>query len=74
MIVYDDYNRIIYTLDDKNVHTIDGHQTKHRTNGPASYWNNTNLSYWYLFGEYHRYYGPANTFDYPWFLHGKLIK
>lgn len=33
-------------------------QDLHRTNGPASIWNDGRW-YWYSFGNYHRYYGPS---------------
>jgi hypothetical protein len=44
----------------------------HRTNGPARKWND-GVEAWFLFGEYHRYYGPQDV-DGSWWLHGNLIK
>ena len=44
----------------------------HRANGPASIWDD-GVEAWYLFGEYHRYYGPQDIDD-SWWLHGEQIK
>lgn len=55
--------RTVYALD----HEL------HRTNGPASIWNDGRW-YWYSFGNYHRYYGPQNLSAGDWMIHGRMIK
>lgn len=55
---------------------------KHRPNGPASMWLLTNRNFWYLYGQRHRYYGPAENEFFPgtddytgnWYLHGDRVK
>jgi hypothetical protein len=44
----------------------------HRTDGPASIWSD-GVCGWYLFGKYHRYYGPQDVDD-SWWLHGTQLK
>lgn len=44
----------------------------HRANGPASMWDD-GVYGWYLFNEYHRYYGPQDI-DGSWWIHGVLVK
>lgn len=44
----------------------------HRANGPASIWQD-GVYGWYLFGEYHRYYGQQDV-DGSWWIHGDLVK
>ena len=48
------------------------HDVPHRPNGPAMEWDNGNY-YWWLYGDRHRYYGPANNASH-WYIHDKLIK
>lgn len=44
----------------------------HRTNGPGiRLWKGE--WYWFLFGKWHRYYGPVSHGN-NWFIHGKKIK
>ena len=56
-------------------HKVDG--KLHKVNGPACIWKIGNYSGWALFGECHRYYGPAASLIgnvERWWLHGDLIK
>jgi hypothetical protein len=41
----------------------------HRVNGPAIYWDDGDWSWW-LYGQCHRYYGPANIRG-AWYIHGR---
>ena len=45
----------------------------HRADGPAM-WHSDGFHSWYLFGAWHRYYGPRNNKDNNWFIHGNWIK
>ena len=49
-----------------------GYRQLHRCNGPARIWD-TGAWAWWLHGEWHRYYGPADSTG-GWILHSKLIK
>jgi hypothetical protein len=44
----------------------------HRPNGPARIWS-TGVKAWFLFGKYHRYYGPSSTNGH-WRIHNRFIK
>lgn len=46
----------------------------HRSNGPARIWKYTDDWCWCLANEWHRYYGPAHSFDGAWHIHGEYIK
>jgi hypothetical protein len=61
--------RILTNLDNVEYYKDD---VIHRTNGPARTWFD-GVEAWYLFGEYHRYYGPQDV-DGSWWLHGDQIK
>lgn len=46
----------------------------HRTNGPAYYLDGVVWS-WYLFGKWHRYYGPVSGYnEKDWYIHGNMVK
>lgn len=47
--------------------------TYHRPNGPARYLRFSGDGSWWLYGQCHRYYGPA-TFMNDWYMHGECIK
>lgn len=64
----------------RTVYSFDGLMaTRHRTNGPAQFYNDNSHEKWFLFGERHRYYGPAENWDAGyyeergerWVIHGK---
>lgn len=44
----------------------------HRADGPAVIWKHTDDWGWYLFNDWHRYYGsPGIGTD--WYIHGRKI-
>ena len=49
----------------------------HRANGPALIFNDSVFNDsdwdWYLFGKWHRYYGPADS-NGTWFIHHVRVK
>ena len=45
----------------------------HRHNGPAVIWVTSGWGDWWLFGVFHRYYGPQNPANF-WWIHGAKIK
>jgi hypothetical protein len=45
----------------------------HRPNGPAVYYHVNERWAWWLYGNWHRYYGAHDTFG-GWRIHGKKIK
>ena len=44
----------------------------HKKNGPARLWNDKSWE-WLLNGEYHRYYGPHDSYG-NWWIHNRIIK
>jgi hypothetical protein len=60
----------------RTVYTKNG--LPHYASGPAMTWDDslTVDDYWFLHGNYHRYYGPAvNTnVKRAWFIHGVIRK
>jgi hypothetical protein len=52
------------------VHRLNG--TMHLPNGPAVAWADGGWE-WYLFNNWHRYYGPSRRFG-DWWIHNKKIK
>jgi hypothetical protein len=53
----------------KKIYSLNG--GKHRPNGPAV-GGEHEYFIWYLYGEPHRYYGPANQLK-NWFIHGRVM-
>lgn len=45
----------------------------HKTNGPAVAHPRTKSWDWFLFDNWHRYYGPQNNKG-NWFLYGERVK
>ena len=45
----------------------------HRANGPAVIVDDGSWG-WLLHGQWHRYYGPQNSDDGWWYLHGEQIE
>lgn len=56
---------------DTEYHNEDG--DIHKANGPAYIGAYNGCWGWYLFGYWHRYYGPSNVYS-EWAIHGKVIK
>ena len=44
----------------------------HKANGPSRIWGD-GVWDWWLHGERHRYYGPAQCIG-CWYIHGDMIK
>ena len=57
--------RIEYRLK-STIHTL------YRPNGPAIIWRNGEWG-WFLFDNWHRYYGPARRYG-DWWIHGCKMK
>jgi len=45
----------------------------HKPNGPAVIWANGDWDWW-LFGMFHRYYGPVDADNEEWWIHDVRIK
>ena len=46
----------------------------HCANGPARIWNDDDDGWgWYLYGKFHRYYGPRSSAG-NWWIHYRKIK
>ena len=56
-----------------SVVTREGSPDFHRANGPA-YINSNELWWgWYLYGKFHRYYGPRSNSG-AWWIHDRKVK
>lgn len=69
------------TEDGDVIYLIENTKIKHRVNAPTVFYANSELWYWYLYDNPHRYYGPANNWTYElyyttgmWVIHGKSVK
>lgn len=58
--------------DDRIYYRLNG--VYHRPNGPAVDIRKGYTSYWFLFGNRHRYYGPASTANDWFWIHDERVK
>lgn len=59
-------------MSENNVTVHRVNNASHRVNGPAVLFNNSEWD-WYLFGKWHRYYGPSDSSG-NWFIHNVRVK
>ena len=66
----------IIKIHDRIDYVLPNQRGLHRADGPARTYTSGKFegeALWYLHGTFHRYYGPFNSLDDVWCIHGKGV-